>query len=70
MDVVKVVLFLYEVYEYLFVEILKCLVIGEMFIQYGFLNEIGFVSWKNVYFVVFKVVKKKLVNGEEMICLK
>src|SRR6478752_738165 len=60
----------YAAYEHSPVEILKRSAVGEMLTQYGFLDEIGFVSRKNVYSVVPKVVKKKLVNGEETICLK
>ncbi|MEW4210791.1 2-phosphosulfolactate phosphatase [Priestia megaterium] len=69
-DAAKAALLLYEAYEHSPVEILKRSAIGEMLTQYGFLNEIGFVSRKNVYSVAPKVVKKKLVNGEETICLK
>ncbi|MED4027552.1 2-phosphosulfolactate phosphatase [Priestia megaterium] len=69
-DAAKAGLLLYEAYEHSPVEILKCSAVGEMLTQYGFLDEIGFVSRKNVYPVVPKVVKKKLVNGEETICLK
>src|SRR6478752_3755927 len=69
-DAAKAALLLYEAYEHSPVEILKRSAVGEMLTQYGFLDEIGFVSRKNVYSVVPKVVKKKLVNGEETICLK
>ncbi|MBX4163178.1 MULTISPECIES: 2-phosphosulfolactate phosphatase [Priestia] len=69
-DAAKAALLLYEAYEHSPVEILKHSAVGEMLTQYGFLDEIGFVSRKNVYSVVPKVVKKKLVNGEETICLK
>ncbi|WP_243549344.1 2-phosphosulfolactate phosphatase [Priestia megaterium] len=69
-DAAKAALLLYEAYEHSPLEILKRSSVGEMLTQYGFLDEIGFVSRKNVYSVVPKVVKKKLVNGEETICLK
>ncbi|MFV5314164.1 2-phosphosulfolactate phosphatase [Priestia megaterium] len=69
-DAAKAALLLYEAYEHSPVEILKRSSVGEMLTQYGFLEEIGFASRKNVYSVVPKVVKKKLVNGEETICLK
>ncbi|MGW5890021.1 2-phosphosulfolactate phosphatase [Priestia megaterium] len=69
-DAAKAALLLYEAYEHSPLEILKHSSVGEMLTQYGFLDEIGFVSRKNVYSVVPKVVKKKLVNGEETICLK
>ncbi|MEK1829957.1 2-phosphosulfolactate phosphatase [Priestia megaterium] len=57
-DAAKAALLLYEGYEHSPVEILKRSAVGEMLTQYGFLNEIGFVSRKNVYPVVPKVVKK------------
>ncbi|MGG2088430.1 2-phosphosulfolactate phosphatase [Priestia aryabhattai] len=69
-DAAKASLLLYEAYEHSPVEILKHSAVGEMLTQYGSMEEIDFVSRKNVYSVVPKVVKKKLVNGEETICLK
>ncbi|MFP7737388.1 2-phosphosulfolactate phosphatase [Priestia aryabhattai] len=69
-DAAKAALLFYEAYEHSPVEILKQSAVGGILTQYGFLDEISFVSRKNIYSVVPKVVKTKLVNGEETICLK
>ncbi|TYR78609.1 2-phosphosulfolactate phosphatase [Priestia megaterium] len=69
-DAARAALLFYQSYKDEAVQILGQSAVGQMLMQYGFDEEVGFVSRKSVYSIVPQVVDGTIINEEENTCLK